>query len=176
MKVDKDMIVSVHYRGTLTENGEEFDSSHGGSPLTFMVGRGQMIPGFEEEIMGTTKGEKKSFDLEADRAYGQHDPAGIQKVPKDQFPEDIKVGSVLAAEMENGQQIPLSVIEISDDGVTIDFNHMLAGKNLTFEVEIVELRESSEEEKSHGHVHGVGEVNHAPEQETKKDCADDGCC
>jgi FKBP-type peptidyl-prolyl cis-trans isomerase SlyD len=160
MKVDKDMIVSVHYRGTLTENGEEFDSSHGGDPLTFMVGKGQMIPGFEEEIMGTEKGDKKSFDLEAERAYGQHDPTGIQKVPKDQFPEDIEVGSVLAAEMEDGQQVPLSVVEISDDGVTIDFNHMLAGKNLTFEVEIVELRDSTDEEKSHGHAHGPGGHQH----------------
>ena len=176
MKVENDMIVSVHYKGTLTENGEEFDSSYGGDALTFMVGRGQMIPGFEEELMGAKKGDKKTFDLEADRAYGQHDPAGIQKVPKEQFPSDIEVGMVLAAEMENGQQIPLKVVEINDEGVTIDFNHMLAGKSLTFEVEIIELRESTEEERSHGHAHGPGGHNHTTESKPAKECDDDGCC
>jgi len=160
MKIEKDMVVSVHYKGTLTENGEEFDSSHGRDPLTFLVGHGQMIPGFEEEILGAEKGEKRTFSLEPDKAYGQHDPAGIQKVPKDQFPPDIKVGSVMSAEMQDGNQIPLTVVEIGDTEVTIDFNHMLAGKNLTFEVEIIDIRESSDEEKSHGHAHGPGGHHH----------------
>ena len=174
MKIEKDMVASVHYKGTLTESGDEFDSSQGKEPLVFLVGHGQMIPGFEEEILGAEKGEKREFSLEPERAYGQHDPAGIQKVPKDQFPEDIKVGSVMFAEMETGQQIPLTVVEIGDEEVTIDFNHMLAGKNLTFEVEIVEIRESTDEEKAHGHAHGPGGHSHSPEP--KKDCADDGCC
>jgi len=78
--------------------------------------------------------------------------------------------------MENGQQIPLKVVEINDEGVTIDFNHMLAGKSLTFEVEIIELRESTEEERSHGHAHGPGGHNHATESKPDKECDDDGCC
>ena len=153
MKVEKDMIVSVHYTGKLTENGEEFDTSIGKDPLTFIVGKGQMIPGFEQELMGAVKGDKKTFELEPERAYGEHDPEGVQKVPKDQFPPDIQVGMVLAAEMENGQQIPLKVVEITDEEVTIDFNHMLAGKGLTFEVEIMDVNE-----------------------QPKKECNDDGCC
>ena len=81
---------------------------------------------------------------------------------------------VLAAEMENGMQMPLKVVEIGEEDVTIDFNHMLAGKTLTFEVEVIELREASQEEKEHGHAHGPG----AQPQESKseKSCADDGCC
>ena len=174
MKVENGMVVSVHYKGTLTENGEKFDSSEGRDPLMFMVGMGQMIPGFEEELMGAEKGEKRTFDLEPERAYGQHDPVGIQKVPKTQFPPEIEVGMVLAAEMENGMQMPLKVVEIGEEDVTIDFNHMLAGKTLTFEVEVIELREASQEEKEHGHAHGPG----AQPQESKseKSCADDGCC
>ena len=174
MKVENEMIVTVHYKGTLAENGELFDSSIGREPLTFMVGKGQMIPGFEEELMGAENGEKRTFDLEPERAYGQPDPAGIQKVPKSQFPAEIEVGMVLAAEMENGIQLPLKVIEIGDEEITIDFNHMLAGKTLTFEVEVVELREATDEEKSHGHAHGVS--NNQNNSEPKKDCADDGCC
>jgi len=153
MKVENDMMVSVHYTGKLTENGEEFDTSHGKDPLTFIVGKGQMIPGFEQELMGAVKGDKKTFELEPERAYGEHDPEGVQKVPKDQFPPDIQVGMVLAAEMEGGQQIPLKVVEINEEEVTIDFNHMLAGKGLTFEVEIMDVKE-----------------------QPKKECHDDGCC
>ena len=176
MKVGNDMVVSVHYRGTLTDDGEEFDSSFGKDPLTFLVGRKQMIPGFEEEILGAEKGDKRTFDLGPERAYGNHDPEGIQKVPKDQFPEDIEVGMVLAAEMQNGQHVPLKVVEIDDEQVTIDFNHMLAGKNLTFEVEILDVREATEEETSHGHSHGLGGVDLESEGKAKKDCSDDGCC
>ncbi len=153
MKVENDMMVSVHYTGKLTENGEEFDTSHGKDPLTFIVGKGQMIPGFEQELMGAVKGDKRTFELEPERAYGEHDPEGVQKVPKDQFPPDIQVGMVLAAEMEGGQQIPLKVVEINEEEVTIDFNHMLAGKGLTFEVEIMDVKE-----------------------QPKKECHDDGCC
>tara|TARA_B100000945_G_scaffold319118_1_gene325586 strand:+ start:4237 stop:4767 length:531 start_codon:yes stop_codon:yes gene_type:complete len=176
MKVETGAIVSVHYKGTLTENGEEFDSSEGREPLTFMVGMGQMIPGFEEELMGAEKGEKRTFNLEPERAYGQHDPAGIQKVPKSQFPPEIEVGMVLAAELENGVQMPLKVVEIGEEEVTIDFNHMLAGKTLTFEVEVIELRDAEKEEVEHGHAHGP--EGHSDEQEPNSDksCADDGCC
>ncbi|RAH13670.1 MAG: peptidylprolyl isomerase [Methanobacteriota archaeon] len=143
MKVENEMMVTVHYKGTLTENGDEFDSSHGREPLTFTVGKGQMIPGFEEELMGAVKGDKRTFNLEPERAYGQPDPTAIQKVPRSQFPPEIEVGMVLAAEMENGVQLPFKVSEIGDDEVTVDFNHMLAGKNLTFEVEVIELKEST---------------------------------
>ena len=169
MKIEKDMIVSVHYTGKLTENGEEFDTSIGKDPLMFMMGQGQMIPGFEEQLMGAEKGDKKTFELEPEKAYGAHDPDGVQKVPKDQFPPDIEVGMVLAAEMENGQQIPLKVVEINDEEVTIDFNHMLAGKGLTFEVEVMDVRAPTDEEKSHRHAH-------AEQQIASKECNDDGCC
>jgi len=174
MKVENNMVVTVHYRGTLSENGEEFDSSHGRDPLTFMVGQGQMIPGFEEELMGAEKDEKRTFELEPERAYGQPDPAGIQKVPKSQFPPEVEVGMVLAAEMENGIQLPFKVTEIGDEEITIDLNHMLAGKTLTFEVEVLELREASSGEIDHGHIHKSEEV--PKETESTKDCDDDGCC
>ena len=178
MKVENEMIVTVHYRGTLSESGDEFDSSHGREPLAFMVGKGQMIPGFEQELMGAELGEKRTFELEPERAYGQPDPGAIQKVPASEFPPEVEVGMVLAAEMENGMQLPFKVVEIGEDEITIDFNHMLAGKTLTFEVEIIELREASESEKDHGHIHKSENESDGEKNELKSDknCDDDGCC
>ena len=151
--IQKDMVASVHYRGTLTDNGEEFDSSKGSDPLQFLVGGGQMIPGFEKALMGTIVGDKKTFSLEADEAYGPKDPNGVQEVPRDQFPPEAEVGMVFGAQMPDGKSIPIRLVGITDEVVTVDFNHELAGERLTFEVEVMEIREATDEEKSHGHAH-----------------------
>ena len=144
--VEKGMDVKVHYKGTLPENGESFDSSEGRDPLQFSVGKGQMIPGFEEELMGAAVGDKRTFTLSPERAYGQRDDEAILQIPRAQFAQleeqtSLEIGFQLVAQMPHGPA-PFTVTELSDDVVTADFNHALAGKELTFEVEVVDISES----------------------------------
>ena len=177
MKIEKDTIASVHYTGTLPESGETFDSSEGREPLTFLVGHGQMIPGFEAELMGAKVGDKKTFTLSPDKAYGQRDEAAILQIPRDQFAQlegqtKLEVGFQLVAQMPHGPA-PFTVTELSEEMVTADFNHALAGKELTFTVEVVELRKASEDEVAHGHIHSTEQ----PKGEQKSsECGNDGCC
>lgn len=155
-KIDNNTVARVHYTGTLPDTGEIFDSSVDREPLAFLVGHKQMIPGFERELMGLAAGEKVEFTLSAEDAYGSHNPDAVQQVPKDMFggitPE---IGMTLMSDLG-----PFRVTEINDDLITADFNHALAGKSLTFNVEVVEVREATAEEISHGHAHGPGGVQH----------------
>ena len=158
LTVNENMIASVHYKGTLPDSGDIFESSEGGEPLTFLVGHKQMIPGFEEEIMGAKVGETREFTLSAERAYGERDDTAVLEIPRAQFAQleeeaSLEVGMQLVAQMPHGPS-PFTITELSDEAVTADFNHTLAGQALTFSVEIVELREATDDEKSHGHVHG----------------------
>ena len=143
MKVENNKVVKVHYHGYFPDTKEVFDSSLGKEPLKFTVGKGQMIPGFEEELLGSEVSEKRTFTLEPDRAYGFRDETRITKMPFPEFPDEIEVGMKFMAEV-NGMPMPLEIISINpDDGdsgtVTCDFNHPMAGKALTFEVEVVEI-------------------------------------
>ena len=155
-KIENNKVVRVHYTGTLPDTGEVFDSSEDREALTFLVGHKQMIPGFERELMGKELGEKVEFTLSPEDAYGEHNPDAVQKVPLDMF-GNIKpeVGTTLMSDMG-----PFRVTEVGDELITVDFNHALAGKSLTFNVEVVELRDATEEEISHGHAHGPGGVQH----------------
>lgn len=162
--VSNNMVASVHYKGTLPENGEVFDSSEGREPLTFLVGHKQMIPGFEEEIMGAKVGETREFTLPSDRAYGDRDKDAVMEIPREQFAQleqeaTLETGMQLVAQLPHGPS-PFTITSLTDDTVTADFNHALAGQSLTFSVEIVELRPASEEELAHGHVHGPDGHHH----------------
>jgi len=139
-KVKEKDNVSVHYTGTLSD-GEVFDSSVNREPLSFTVGAGQMIPGFDNAVVGMEVKEKKSVTIPAAEAYGELRPDMVQKISKDQLPPDLKpeVGQQLASQLPSGEQIIVTVAEISDEEVTIDANHPLAGKELTFEIELVEI-------------------------------------
>ena len=164
LTVGKNMVASVHYTGTMPETGEVFDSSEGRDPLTFIIGHGQMIPGFETNIEGAKIGEKRTFTLTADEAYGEREDAALMKIPRSEFAQleegaKLEVGMTLVATMQHGPA-PFNITELTDDEVTADFNHKLAGEALTFEVEIIELRDASVEELSHGHVHGPGGHHH----------------
>ncbi|WP_445680398.1 FKBP-type peptidyl-prolyl cis-trans isomerase [Radicibacter daui] len=132
--------VSLHYTGTLND-GSEFDSSVGGSPLSFKVGAGQVIPGFDAAVTGMAVGEKKTVTIPADEAYGEHNEAMVQVVPRDQLPDDMPVeeGMQVQAETEDGQLMVLTIIEFDDETVTMDANHPLAGEDLTFALEIVSI-------------------------------------
>ncbi|MDC0655769.1 peptidylprolyl isomerase [Candidatus Poseidoniaceae archaeon] len=164
LTVTGDIIASVHYKGTLPENGDVFDSSEGREPLTFLVGHKQMIPGFEEEIMGAKVGETREFTLSAERAYGERDDTAVLEIPRAQFAQleeeaSLEVGMQLEAQMPHGRS-PFTITALTEEAVTADFNHTLAGQALTFSVEIVELREASDEEISHGHAHGPDGHHH----------------
>ena len=155
-EITDNKVVSVHYTGTLPENGETFDSSEGRDPLTFLVGHKNMIPGFERELMGAKVGDKVEFTLSAEEAYGEYNPDAIQEVPADMFGEITpEVGMTLESDMG-----PFRVTIVNEGSVTVDFNHALAGKSLTFNVEVVDIKDASEEEISHGHAHGPGGHHH----------------
>ncbi|AEA33919.1 FKBP-type peptidyl-prolyl cis-trans isomerase [Hippea maritima] len=139
MKVETGKTVQMHYVGKL-EDGTIFDSSENREPLSFVFGEGSIIPALETELEGMEEGQKKTVKVKADDAYGQRDPNAIQSVPRSQLPENIepKVGMQLLAQMQNGN-IPVTIVEVDEENVVIDFNHPLAGKDLIFDVEIVKV-------------------------------------
>jgi len=132
--------VKVHYHGTL-RNGETFDSSNGREPLEFTVGSGQVIKGFDEGVKGMQVGEKKKVEINAEDAYGEKDERNVIEFPKDQFPADMKpeVGMQLMLSNGQGQNFNVTVVEVKDDLVILDANHPLAGQDLIFDIELVEI-------------------------------------
>ncbi|MGH1454922.1 MAG: FKBP-type peptidyl-prolyl cis-trans isomerase [Paracoccaceae bacterium] len=132
--------VRIHYTGTLTD-GSTFDSSDGRDPLEFQVGSGQIIPGLDSAMPGMAVGDKKVVEVPADAAYGQPDPAARQSVPRTEIPAEIplELGSQLQVQTPDGQVMPVTVVEVTEAEVTLDANHPLAGKDLTFAIELVEI-------------------------------------
>ncbi len=132
--------VKVHYTGTLSD-GEVFDSSINRDPLQFTLGQGQLIPGFEKAIIGLAVGETTTTNIPSAEAYGDHNPQMEITVQQDQLPEGMtpEVGMQLQLNQPDGQPIPCLVTKVEGDAVTIDANHPLAGKDLTFNIEIVEI-------------------------------------
>ncbi|WGW04873.1 FKBP-type peptidyl-prolyl cis-trans isomerase [Tropicibacter oceani] len=132
--------VRIHYTGTLND-GSTFDSSAGRDPLEFQIGSGQVIPGFDSAVSGMTVGEKKQVEIPADQAYGQPNPQAMQAVPRAEIPADIplEVGTQLQVQTPTGQVMPVTVTEVTETEVTLDANHPLAGKDLTFDIELVEI-------------------------------------
>ena len=132
--------VSVHYTGTL-EDGTQFDSSVGKTPLTFTIGAGQMIAGFDNAVRGMKVGETKTVTLTPEEAYGQHRSDLVAVLSRDQFPEGmtLTIGQRVPMQDSAGQQFMVTIIEIGPGTVTIDANHELAGKTLVFEIELVSI-------------------------------------
>ena len=141
LQVENGNTVSVHYRGTLND-GTEFDSSHSrGEPLTFQVGAGQMIRGFDAALPGMAVGETKSITLTPDQAYGDSNPEAITDIPKTAFPDgfDYQVDAMIQGQNDMGQPLVGTINEVKENDVTIDFNHPMAGKDLNFEIELVSI-------------------------------------
>lgn len=132
--------VKVHYTGTL-ENGEVFDTSKEREPLEFQLGQGQLIPGFEKAVIGMTEGDSTTVDIPSDEAYGEVRDDLIINVPKDQLPDDVEpqIGMQLQVNQQNGQPIPVRITEIKDEELVLDANHPLAGKDLKFEIKLLEV-------------------------------------
>jgi peptidylprolyl isomerase len=140
MQVKKGDVIRVHYTGTLND-GSQFDSSVGRSPLEFTVGAGQMIAGFDAGVLGMSVGEKKTIQIDPDNGYGQKDPNAIIEFPASNVPEgmQVEVGMKLNLQNQYGQPVPVEVIEVKEEVIIMDANHFLAGKDLIFEVELVEI-------------------------------------
>ena len=133
-------VVRVHYTGKLT-SGEEFDSSVGREPLEFTVGAGMMIKGFDDAMPGMAIGEKKTINISPDEAYGEKSEDAIIEFPKENIPADMKIEPGMAFQLSNhdGSRFPVVVIEVKDDVIVLDANHALAGKELVFDIELVEI-------------------------------------
>lgn len=139
-KAKKGDNVKVHYKGTLT-TGEQFDSSEGREPLSFTVGAGQMIKGFDNAIPGMSVGEKKTINIAPSEAYGEKNNDAVVEFPKSNIPAGMKLepGMKLQLQNQTGHPIPVVVTEVKDDVVILDANHELAGKELIFDIELVEI-------------------------------------
>lgn len=155
MAIGLNKVVTIHY--TLKdESGNILDSTQGAQPFVFLTGHEQIIPKLEEEIDTMLIGTKKNVLITAEEGYGEYNDGLVQRVKKDQFPDDVEleVGMQFVTSAPDGTQMPFSIKSINGDNVTIDFNHPLAGKNLEFEVELVDVRDATDEELKHGHAHG----------------------
>lgn len=132
--------VAIHYTGSL-DDGTVFDSSNGRAPLEFTLGSGQVIKGFDDGVTGMTVGEKKTVHIPCVDAYGESNPDMVQDVPREQIPAEIPLEEGLMLQMQGpgGQVLPVKVVKITDDAVTLDANHDLAGKDLNFDLELVSI-------------------------------------
>jgi FKBP-type peptidyl-prolyl cis-trans isomerase SlyD len=160
MKAASGMVVTMHY--TLTDDsGEVLDSSQGSEPLAYLHGHGNIIPGLEKALEGKEVGHKSKVTVAPADGYGEINAEAIFEAPREHFPADVQlaVGQRVYAEGPNGQ-IALTVTKLTDKGAVLDANHPLAGKTLHFDVELVEVRGATQEELSHGHVHGAGGHHH----------------
>ncbi|MDI6401206.1 peptidylprolyl isomerase [Balneolaceae bacterium ANBcel3] len=132
--------IQVHYTGK-TSDGTVFDSSRDREPLEFTIGEGKLIPGFEKAVVGLSKGDKNTVTIPSGEAYGDKREDMVIDVPKDNIPPDVKaeVGQQLQIQQKDGGAIPVVVTEVADQTVKLDANHPLAGKDLTFEIEVMDI-------------------------------------
>lgn len=143
IQVKENNTVKVNYTGKLAD-GQVFDSSEGREPLEFTLGQGQLIPGFEKGVIDMKLNEKKTITIAKEEAYGAVNNELIQEVEKSQLPEDMKpeVGMGLVSKSPDGHEINLLVVEVKDESIVVDGNHPLAGKELIFDLEVIEIKET----------------------------------
>lgn len=160
-------VITLHYNLFKdSENGEAIESSNGKNPLTFLSGVGQMIPDFENNVVNLKVGESFSFGIAALDAYGERTDEAIVELDIEMFKKDgelmeeIAIGSMIPLQDQEGRMVPAKVLEINENSILMDVNHPLAGQDLHFTGEIVEVRDATSEEISHGHVHGPGGHQH----------------
>jgi FKBP-type peptidyl-prolyl cis-trans isomerase SlyD len=160
MKIENDKVVSFHY--TLTDDDNNvLDKSGADEPLRYLHGAGNIIPGLEKALAGKEVGNKVKARIEPADAYGEKQEGMVQTLPKEAFQgvEKIEPGLQFQAAGQNGEPVVVTVTKVEGDQVTIDGNHPLSGVTLTFDVEITDIRDATEDEISHGHIHGEG-CNH----------------
>jgi FKBP-type peptidyl-prolyl cis-trans isomerase SlyD len=168
MATAKNQVISMYYE-LKDADGNLLDSNMGSTPLSFIMGKNQIIPGLEREIATMNQGDASHVEIKAADAYGKYDKNAIQRVPIEQFAGlELANGMTLYGQGEDGNTVQVIVKEFNEQEVTIDFNHPLAGKDLYFKVEIAEIRDATEDELLNGYIEGTHSCscgNH-----------DEGCC
>ena len=161
MKIENGKVVALDYVLKL-EDGIVVDASEKGSPLMYLHGHRNIIPGLESELSGLSSGDTKEVSVAPVDGYGEYESGLVQRAPKDRFPEgsNFNLGDEVSAQDPEGQVRHGRITEVNPDEVVVDFNHMLAGKTLNFSITVGEIRDASEEEIAHGHVHGPGGHHH----------------
>lgn len=159
-KIENGLVVTLQYRLYLA-NDEFIEESDAEDPLVYLHGYENIIPGLEQAIEGLEVGDEKTVVVSAEDAYGEYDEDGVMDVATEDLPPDLEPeeGMVLQITDKDGEISLAEIVEITDEGIVLDFNHPLAGENLKFEVKILDIREASQEELDHGHVHD-GEHHH----------------
>lgn len=153
MQISENKVVTIHY--TLTNvSGEVLDSSVGEEPLAYLHGAGNIVAGLEDALAEKTVGDKLDVTVAPEDGYGEKHDEMVQKVPVENFDgvDNVEVGMQFMAQVPWGEQ-PVEVIKVEEDGITLDGNHPLAGETLQFAVEVIAVRDATEEEVEHGHVH-----------------------
>ena len=160
MQITNNKVVQMHYKLT-DDQGNVIDSSEGREPLSYLQGAGNIIPGLEKQMEGKSAGDKLKAVVEPAEGYGEYDESLMQVVPKSGFQGDMEpeVGMQVQVGTQQGTTIA-SIAKIDGEEVTLDMNHPLAGMRLNFDVEVVDVRDATEEELAHGHVHGPGGHEH----------------
>lgn len=161
MPIAQNKIVTFNY--TLKDDtGNILDSTAGSTPFSFLSGNGQILPKLEDAMNGMLVGSRKNVKISAPDAYGNYNKEAVQQVDRTNFPEntDLQPGMQFVANSPEGNQMPFIIAEVHENNIKIDFNHPLAGKNLEFDVELVDIRDATAEELAHGHAHGDGGHNH----------------
>ncbi|MDO6427427.1 peptidylprolyl isomerase [Thalassotalea sp. 1_MG-2023] len=160
MKIAPNKVVTLHYAVSDSED-TLIDSSYDNQPLAVIHGTGYLIPGLEEALTDHQAGDKFEVEVNAENAYGERHDGFVQTVPKSLFQgiEDLDVGTQLRATTDEGEQTVI-VVDVQDEEITVDGNHPLAGIDLKFDVEVIEVRDATAEELEHGHVHAEGGCGH----------------
>lgn len=160
MKIEDRKIVSFHY--TLSNSkGDPIESSREREPMSYLHGSGNIIPGLEKAMTGKAAGEQFEVTVEPAEAYGERNESGVQRVPAKHFKHmgRLEPGQPVVLQTKQGP-VQVTVVKVGRFNIDIDRNHPLAGQTLTFDVEVTDVREATEEEISHGHAHGPGGVDH----------------
>lgn len=168
MKISKNTVVSLAYELRNGDaQGEVLELVNHNEPFIFLFNGGYLLPDFEKSIEGLTTGDKFNFTISAENAYGQHDPDSVAELPIDIFIIDgelaadmLKIGNLVPLRNEEGHVVEGVIVQIEDDYVVMDFNHPLAGIDLCFSGRVIDVREATESELAHGHVHGPGGIEH----------------
>ncbi len=161
MAIAPNNVVTMNF--TLKDDeGNILDTTESDGSFSYISGNNMVLPKLEEAVSGMLIGTKKNIKLTAADGYGNYNEQIVQVVGKENFPEDfeLEVGMSYMASSPDGAQMPFVITEVHDEDITIDFNHPLAGKNLNFDIELLDVREASSEELSHGHVHGPDGHHH----------------
>ncbi|MEZ9927011.1 peptidylprolyl isomerase [Vibrio breoganii] len=184
MKIDNNSVVSLAYQ-VKVEEGVVVDQAGVDAPLDYLHGHNNLVVGLEKALAGRTIGDKFSVTVAPEEAYGEHSDAMVQRVPADVFQDvdQIEVGMRFLADTDQGP-IPVEITEVDGDEVVVDGNHMLAGQTLTFDVEVVAIREATESEIEHGHIHKEGGCGHGHDHGDDHECCGgkgdcgkgDDCC